>query len=376
MISLNQFYSFKALALTGVLFIVFFVQLQPSSALPMSGLYSQKITVTNENDSERSRAFTDALAAVIVKVTGERQWLETPSIERAIANAQSYVEGFSYGSEQIELPIENNLLDEDSDGGAFYTVDQRYITVNFASALIDELLADADIPVWDSNRPSVLVWMVLQNTAGERSFLTADARPDIVAIIQDFAEERGLPIIFPVLDFEDRRNLSENTVWNLDEEAISLASQRYGADSILSGRLFFADSGELVGVWQFIFQGEPDIFDGVYTDLESYLYSPLDRITNQLASHFAIDPESSNQQRVKLTVEGIKNLSAYSSLLSYVQNLALVNSVTTAELDGDHIELYLGLLGDGQQLFEQISLDRDLLPIESSQLFLHYRWTR
>ena len=51
-----------------------------------------------------------------------------------------------------------------------------------------------------------------------------------------------------------------------------------------------------------------------------------------------------------------------------------------AALDGERLELQLGLLGDPQQLFELIALDRDLLPITSSQLdprtVLHYRWTR
>jgi len=259
-------------------------------------------------------------------------------------------------------------------------VEQRFIEVNFADSLIDELLASANIPVWDSNSPSVLVWMALQNAEGERTMLTAESNPQIVSYIQDFAAQRALPIIFPVLDFEDRRNLSEDAVWSLEEEAIITASERYGADSILTGRLHFTASGELVGLWQFIFQDEAEIFDGFDEDLNAYLHTPLDRITNQLASYFAIVPEASNQQFVRLRVEGISDLSAYSSLLSYVSGLGLVESVSTAALDGERLELELGLVGDSGQLFELIALDRDLLPIQSSQAgsrgVLHYRWTR
>ena len=364
-----------------------------SYALQVNGLYEQRVAIANESDTERDRAFREALEAVLLKITGERRWLEHPVLQQAVRNAQSYVEGISYASETVEVIADELPRPADPETDQAGQVDpelaasslpalreQRYIDVNFAASLLDELLASANIPVWDSNRPSVLAWMVLQNAEGERSMLTADSNPHIIAIIQDFATERGLPIIFPVLDFEDRRALSEEALWTQDEAVISVASSRYGADSVLSGRLLFTASGELVGLWQFIFQGQVEVFDGYDEELAGYLNAPLDRITNQLASYFAIVPETSSQQVVRLRVEGIKDLSAYSALVSYVSSLGLVQSVSMAALDGERLELQLGLLGDPQQLFELIALDRDLLPITSSQLdprtVLHYRWTR
>jgi hypothetical protein len=355
---------------------------QPSLALQVSGLYSQQIPVTNDGEAERNRAFREAFAAVVVKVSGDPRWLENPDIERAIAQAQNYVEATSYISESIQLPLEDNTASADTDEEQFYTAEQRTISINFAAALIDELLADAGIPVWDGNRPSVLVWMVLQNSAGDREFLTADSNPEIVQVMQDFAAARGLPIIFPVLDYEDRKTLSENVAWNLDEAVISSASERYGADSILAGRLHFTASSELVGLWQFQFQDQADVFDGFDSELQSYLYDPLNRITTQLASYFAILPESIDGETIRLRIDGIKNLNAYSSLLNYVENLGLVAIVTTAAVDGERIELQLSLVGDARQLYEQIALDRDLLPINNTlddsslATLLHYRWTR
>ena len=368
-----------------------------SYGLQVTDLYVHRVAVSNESDSERSRAFGEALSAVIIKVTGERRWLLHPTIERALDNAQDYVEAISYISEAIELVQEASAAPQqnrdsrntqDNAGGALVNTpnllqevsEQRYINVNFAAELIDQLLTDADIPVWDSNRPSVLVWMALQTESGERRLLTADNQPEIIRYMQDFALERGLPIIFPVLDFEDRQSLNEDQLWNLEESVIELASIRYGADSILSGRLHFTAGGELVGLWKFIFQDEADVFDGFDQDLQGYLYEPLDRVTNKLSSYFAIVPEESTEQFVRLRIEGINNLTAYSALLSYVSNLGLVQSVAAAELDGERLELELGLVGDVVQLYELIALDRDLLPIESSfarsDSLLHYRWTR
>ena len=367
----------------------------PSSSLQVSGLYEHRVLVANESDAERNRAFREALEAVLLKVTGDRRWLRAPVIQQAISNAQSYVEAISYSSEATEVsadaidleqgeeifsdPQENDVAGLDNSQTREIR-ETRYIDVNFTQSLLDDLLASADIPVWDSNRPSVLVWMALQNNEGERRMLTADSNPEIITFMQKFAAERGLPIIFPVLDFEDRRALTEDAVWALDEDIIRRASERYGADSVLSGRLHFTISGELVGLWQFIFQGQVEVFDGFDEELESYLVEPLDRITNQLASHFALVPETTNQQIVRIQVEGIRDLSEYSALLNYVSGLGLVESVTTTAFEGQLLELQLGLLGNTQQLYELIALDRDLLPVTNTQRLngsaLTYRWTR
>ena len=383
MISLNPRSS-----LAHLLVVLLLMLAAPSCfGLQVEGLYEYRVVVENESDAERNRAFRDALEAVLLKVTGERRWLQSPVLQQAIGNAQSYVEAISYSSEVEEILPDVIVQDQRGVEITNFSVssvtenrEQRYIDVSFAQSLLDDLLASADIPIWDSNRPSVLVWMALQNNEGGRSMMTADSNPQIISLMKNFAAERGLPIIFPVLDFEDRRALTEDAVWALDEEAIRNASDRYGADSVLSGRLHFTVSGELVGLWQFIFQGQVEVFDGFDEELAPYLNEPLDRITNQLASYFAIVPETGSLQIVRLRVEGIKNLSAYSALLTYIGSLGLVENVSTAEFDGQRLELNLRLLGDAQQLHEAIALDRDLLPItntqRASESVQHYRWTR
>lgn len=369
-----------SLALCAVLLTL--SSLLPVNALQVTGLYSYRVAVANESESERSRAFREALRAVIIKVTGSPNWLEDPAIVRALNQAQSLVEAVSYSSEMLPAPVAANTdpTTAITPGAGLALIEQRYVNVTFASALINDLLINASVPIWDSNRPSVLVWMVLQEVNGDRRLLTADGDPEIVDLIKRFGTERGVPLIFPVLDFEDRRSLPVESLWNLDEAAIVAASARYGADTVLSGRLLFAASGEYVGLWQFIFQNQASVFDGFEADLQAYLYKPLERITAQLSNYFAVVPVATDQTYVRLRVEGIDDLQAYSALMNYVRNLGLVRSVVMASLDGARMELELGLQGDTQQLLELIALDRDLLPIANTQgrdaPFLHYRWTR
>ncbi|MBT8146755.1 MAG: DUF2066 domain-containing protein, partial [Gammaproteobacteria bacterium] len=198
--------------------------------------------------------------------------------------------------------------------------------------------------------------------------------------MQQFAELRGLPIIFPVLDFEDRRTVSADSIWTLDEQAIRVASERYAPDSILAGRLLITASGDLVGLWQFIFQDQVDVFDSLDTDLASYIGDPLDRVTTQLARHFAVAPSRSGIEMARLRIEGIDNLAAYADLVNYLQELVLVDSVAVSTLNGEILELNLSLQGSQQQLFELLGLDRNLTPLGNTGLqgsqVLSYRWIR
>ena len=374
----------------------------PASALLIPDLYDHRVEVTSESEQERNRAFQDALRAVMLKVTGNPAALENPVIQRAIDNAQSYVEAFTFETDivpQQALPEEQVAQDEPAEpvvdtGQAEESATEeqppvsqvpvqpqtrRYIVVNFAESLIRDLLGANGIPLWDSNRPSVLVWLALQDSSGSRALLSAESNADIISYMESYARSRGLPLIFPVMDFEDRRNLSADQVWALDESALRRASDRYGADSILAGRLHFTPTGDLVGLWQFLFQEGASVFDGFDTELDTYVESPLSRITGELAGYFAVVPESGVSSLVTLRVEGIGDLSDYAALLAYLSGLNLVDSVSSASIDGERLDLNLALQGDARQLLELITLDRDLLPVSTSDgddAPLHFRWTR
>ena len=348
-----------------------------AQALLVDGLYSHRVAVADHSDEERTRAYGEAFAAVILKLTGQERWLEHPAVAAARRRAAGFVEAVAY------------------------TDQQRYIEIDFSEQLMDELLRRAGIPMWGSNRPSVLVWMVLQQVTGERRVLALDAgrattalpalgtgsaaaRPiseeQVGAFIQAIANERAVPMIFPLLDLEDRRNLPPNTLWRLDEEILRTASRRYGADSILAGRLLETPGGELVGLWHFIFQGSAIVFDGLDQSLEAYLHTALQRVTNELAANYAVVRRESRSYSARLRVDGVADLAAYVGLLRYLQSLSVIETITTAALEGERIELQLRLDTDPRQLTEVIGLDRDLLPVSSTRgtaaNVLHYRWTR
>ena len=357
---------FRAIGAVSLMVFVWIPALSPqlASGLPVVGLYQQRVAVADESAEERGRAFALAFRRMIVKVTGNEARLEHAAIRAAADAAGDYVQAFAYATER----------DEGQTGG------QRYLEVQFSAPLINELLGRADIPVWGGNRPSVLVWMALQDNTGRRSLLSAETGPEIIDHMRRFGEERGLPILFPLLDIEDRRGLSPDAIWAQDELAIRAASERYDPDSILAGRLLFTPTGELVGLWQFLFMGESEVFDGFASGIDEYLAPPLARVTRSLADYFALDPGGPGGQAIRLRVDGIRDFADYSALIAYVDGIGLVQTADVVAVDGERLELALDLLGDAEQLFNLISLDRDLQPVGGGQAGVsnlpHYRWMR
>jgi len=372
---------FLYLRLLPVLVLLSAVSL-PATALPVDGLYGFELTVQNQSDAERRRAYREALAAVFLKVTGETRWLQQPQLQTALNNAQSYVEEVSFRSGVQQLLADPEQSVDVLAAQQVVSVPAIFINVRFSRATIDDLLDSANIPIWDRNRPGVLVWLSIQNASGERMLLGSDSDHQVMEIIRDFSQRRGVPLLIPVLDFTDRRNLTADQAWSLDQQAILAASVRYGADSVLSGRLLVTPTGELVGLWQFMFDGSTATFDGFDSDLKVYMETSLDQVTTSLASQFSIVRSTlQGTDFVMLRVDGIKDIAAHQSVVSYVRELAVVRNVAVSRLNGDSLELKITLSGTRRHLAEFINLDRDLEAVfiasgDDNIDFLHYRWTR
>src|SRR5690606_19379474 len=121
---------------------------------------------------------------------------------------------------------------------------------------------------------------------------------------------RGIPIAFPLLDAADLQHVSFSDVWGGFDDRLLLASGRYGANSVLVGRVRPEALGH--NRWPWYFAGDRGEWTGEPEEV-------LDRLANTLASRFAIAGDA-DLATFGLTIFGIDSVAAYGAVQSYMES--------------------------------------------------------
>ena len=326
-------------------------------AARVSDLYRQDVLVNNQSEDERTNGMGRALSDVLVRVTGQRDVLGLSVLRDAIQKPAAYVQSFSY---RTAIEAEQRKL---------------YLQVSFDPAMVNRLLREANVAIWGSSRPTTIMWLALQED-GHRNLLGANA--DLQQVMENDFDNRGLPVIQPLLDFEDSQNISAADVWGLFTDRLEQASARYGSEAILAGRLRKRDdhySGRLT----MLFRDQSyqvDVDDQVAADVSSLA---ADLAGSVLASHYAVI-SSEDSEKPLLQVENIGQLEDYAAVTRYLRGLTAVRDVSVYKVAGSGITLELAIDGTVAQLADALALGRNLTktaePDVDEQLRQHlfYRW--
>ena len=360
--------------------VIFIFQFAPVQAVEVEGLYQGTVTVVSRNDErERLSAFSNVFRQVLIKVTGNSEVLTLPQIRRALNNADDYVDTWSYRS----ISESDSALTAAVDATRVVATAQRVeLTVSFFEPEVLSLLETANIPLWPGNRPYTLVWLVVQEELGARQIVGAstNAFPDVMALLDLEANNRALPILLPILDFEDMRAVSANDVWDMDAEKLLQASRRYQSESVLVIRLFRTVTGDVFGKSNHLFRDQIFEVEMFEQSAESFIRESVALATNEISAYYAVLLSGTDSSiEVNLTVEGIKSAEDYAALLDYVANLTDVNDYQVAAVENQTIMLRLSTGGQIRQLVETIALSRTLEPLDElirndNQVFMSYQW--
>ena len=359
------------------LFLAFFLHVFPASvfAVELEELYQGSVVVgSRDNERERQQAFTEAFRQVLIKVTGNPEVLTDAVVRTALSSADDYVDTWSYRSVEAEEMAENV-----QESAAANNIE---INVTFFEPEVLSLLDNANIPIWPGNRPYTLVWLVAQDELGARQLLGSSSNDfqDIIELLETEADNRGLPLLLPILDFEDFRAVSANDVWEMDAEKLLSASQRYQSQGVLVIRIFKTLSGDIFGKSNYLFRDqvlEIEAFDAL---IESFIQESIALATKEISSYYAVLLSGTDSSiEVNLTVEGIVSAADYAALLDYVTRLTDVNDYQIASVENQKIMLRLSTGGQIRQLVETIALNRTLMPLgellrNDNQVYMTYQW--
>lgn len=317
--------------------------LLPSGGTAATSLYTVNVPLDPEVTQEREArelAYAAAMELVLIRVTGSDDEAHLAGLTEMFPNPSRYVLRFRPGPEGS-------------------------LEVSFDGSAIEKLLRQTRNTIWEEDRPLTVVWLAVDWGDGEREIIGADSvarTPDVTRSIdrhgllreriEKIAERRGIPIVFPLLDVEDRQGLSFSDVWGGFDEQIIEASKRYGASSILVGR--FRPDGAQRNRWTYFFGeeklqwfGEPESVTGMVAD--------------QLAAHFAIHGDAVLQS-YSLTVDGIDSLVAYGHVQQLMENLSVAENFSVTLVAGHRIEYRVRVYGEIDRLNKALELSGVLRP--------------
>lgn len=319
------------------------IALLPLAGLADDDLYTVTVAldaeITDEREARRAAEY-DALQAVLIRVTGSEDPTHLAELDEVFPIPARYVLRYRSG--------QDDTLEISFDGNA-----------------IDTLLRQTRHTVWGQDRPLTLVWLAVDWGDGDREIIGSESgqrSPDATRSIdrnrllrervQDTATRRGIPLVFPLMDIEDQRNVGFSDIWGGFEEPIIEASRRYGASSILVGRVRPGRSQGnrwtyYFGEEQMQWTGEPEVVTGMLAD--------------QLAVHFAIQGDAVLQS-FSLTIDGVDSLVAYGQVQQLMENLAVAEAYTITIVAGQKVEYQVSLYGGIDRLNKALELSGVLQP--------------
>ena len=319
------------------------------TAEEVSGLYNGQISVADQTEESRKSGVRDALAQVLVKLTGNSNIMQVPGIQEAVSNTDNYVAGVGYKS----LPTEPGERPKTE------------LQVSFSRQAVDHLIRWAQLPILPSERPKLLIWIVRDDPESGRQFVSTQSLPEITQQFDSLMQQRGMPYRLPDFDLEDQLALSVNQAWGLQEQAIELASQRYAADGWALLRFFTTATGEARGAWMYQAAGRRGFNDVRAASSELFVPLAVNDLIDSLSAQFTYIPQTDTSQLV-VQINQVDSYRDYQSVLSQLQKLELVQSLNVFAVKGDKLFLTLDIEG-GVDLLESALARSGRLENQTSQ---------
>ena len=297
-------------------------------------LHTTRVAV--EEEGNLAPALARAMREMLVRATGLRRPEAFPGVEEALASPEGFVQQY--------------VFESDPEFG---------LTVKFDEGAVTRLVERLGLGWWSRVRPLVVAWLVVEDERGRKSYV--DPASSGAAAAAAAGNERGLPLLFPLLDIEDRVALPEFTAWGGFPEPIRRASERYAADAILVGRAYRGESGLWQARWSLL-GGEDEDFRTAGESLEAAAAEGVHQVADRFAARFARRGEDAVPAPAPITVAGVERLEDYARVLRYLASIDVVEELQVVRVEPSRVRLVLRARGGRAALAELIAFGRTLVP--------------
>lgn len=322
----------------------------PAQAVELEGLHEARVEVRGQDDDERERGFRNALRQVIVRVVGRSDAPLNRDVEDLLESPARYVQSFRY-----------RAIDEDEREAEAGDEEPatHHLLVTFNGDRLERHLREAGVPVWGARRPEILAWVAVDE-ARDRYIVGTDDGADARAELEEHAERRGVPLMLPLLDVEDRDRIEFIDIRAPFLDAVAAAGLRYRADTMLVGHVERRAEGDWIGEWTLVANGGDATWRVRARNRGDLLGAGIDGATDRLAARLA--GTGGEGVALHVTVDAVRSLSDYRRVAEYLGGLARVQSADIDRLTQDSARFRIALQGPVEDFERAISADSLLDP--------------
>jgi len=361
--------------------IVDFIFLMPAQAVEVIDIYQASVAVNSQTSRDRPAALKRALGTVMIKVGGEKSVLANDMIKKALKSHQQYLTQYRYQHKTVRVEKTPTINQQHEK--------QLFLLASFNEEKINRLFQQANLPLWGSLRPQVLLWLI-DEQGFSRTIMSNSTDSALPSMVNEFSARRGLPIMMPLMDLTDASQINVSDIWGRFEQPIRAASARYLAEAIVVMRMSnsslktidnvidqagnsFSDESPNCGLlcaqpkeaqqsyvldWSLI-TGQ-QIFSQQYqhSERQLLLQQGLADITEVIYQHYALSTTSDND--FVLEVANVDSLSTYVRVFNFLHDLSSVKTVTLLNANGESRRFKLQLLGSVEALLASLKLNKQL----------------
>ena len=334
-------------------------------------LFVVDVRVEDQTASVERTATRTSLLEVISRLTGLESVPRTAEIKKALDQAESFVSEYMY----TEVP---NFDSETSAASKPLSV----LRIVFQPAQIESLLRLAKLPRWPTPRDKCIVWALLEN-GGRRESIASGETFRFAELLASSGSERGLPLIFPVMDLEDQLAVDEGLIWGRFGKELLQASERYNANCLLIGRLVAHEGGTATyfsGDWTIMFRNSVSYHRRVFWIEEGVKIAKetINSAVDLMTESSVIYAGESYVYRVRIS--SIEDFGDYLAVNQYLSKNPYVEDFTIDGYEEEFLKISIKSMAGRERLLEFferegiLANDDTVWNTSSDSVYFRFRW--
>jgi hypothetical protein len=326
-----------------------------SQAAEIKHMYEVSQPVLSQQADARKAAFEQGLIEVAMRVSGSG--LAPTQLD--LGQAGKLIQQYRYRA-MSEQEISDYLQKHaDAEAPAFE------LWMQFDASKLKRVLAESGLPQWGEQRPDVLLWLAVKDGAN-RYLLRRGDQSLIKDALEEAAQVRGLPLVWPHYDKADRTLLEYSDLWGQFWEPIKQASKRYNVDAVLLGRMQWLQGSWQVD-WSLLQDGEMQSWQVNAPALDLLTSSGIGVATDHIASRYAVFSGGFDSAQLLLRIHQLNSVEGYARAARYLASLPPVKNVYASEVQPGQVDFHIELSGNEDDLKRAIALGSVLTPHRGSQ---------